>query len=237
MGHQSLDGAAALRRAAAAFPFYGPFLALLLCGARLAQSIAAARSAEASIAAARGAEGGGGRGLAPPQGGVRGTKAVRSGQGPGAASWGLLVLSDAPAVPALAARLPALAGRVVDTAGAGQLGHSSFGRSCSSDRGCSRGPDPGGAWTRSLVDFYLAGAADGFVKGLFTSFLFATMRRNLLCCEPGAFVQWMAWYNLSRTHRDHPMKDRAFMDALARTSWADEKPVFAAASSADESSG
>ena len=39
----------------------------------------------------------------------------------------------------------------------------------------------------------MAGAADGFVKGVFTSFLFSTMRRNLLCCEGGAFVQWMAW--------------------------------------------
>jgi len=131
--------------------------------------------------------------------------------------WGLLVLSDAPAVPSLAANLPALHGRVVSTAGAGQLGHSSFDRSCSAARGCSLGLDPGGAWTRSLVDFYLAGAADGFVKGVFTSFLFSTMRRNLLCCEGGAFVQWMAWYNLSRTHRDLPMSDRGFMAALATT--------------------
>ena len=57
-------------------------------------------------------------------------------------------------------------------------------------------------------------AAAGFVKGLFTSFLFSTMRRNLLCCEPGSFVQWMAWYNLSRSHRDLAMPDRAFMAAL-----------------------
>lgn len=130
-------------------------------------------------------------------------------------SWGLLVLSDSPAFPSLAAHLPALRGRVVSTAGAGQLGHSSFSRSCSTRTGCSKGRDPGGAWTRSLVDFYLAGAADGFVKGLFTSFLFSTMRRNLLCCKPGAFVQWMAWYNLSRSHRDLPMRDRGFMAALS----------------------
>ena len=45
--------------------------------------------------------------------------------------------------------------------------------------------------------------------------LLVSNRRNLLCCEPGAFVQWMAWYNLSRSHRDHPMKDRDFMRALA----------------------
>ena len=63
----------------------------------------------------------------------------------------------------------------------------------------------------------LAGLADGFVKGLFTSFLFSTMRRDLLCCEPGAFVQWLGWYNLSRSHRDVPMTDRAFLEALTRT--------------------
>ena len=57
-------------------------------------------------------------------------------------------------------------------------------------------------------------AAAGFVKGLFPSFLFSTMRRNLLCCESGSFVQWMAWYNLSRSHRDLAMPDRAFMAAL-----------------------
>ena len=43
------------------------------------------------------------------------------------------------------------------------------------------------------------------------------MRRNLLCCRPGAFVQWMAWYNLTRTHRDKPMLDREFMHALEMT--------------------
>ena len=134
-------------------------------------------------------------------------------------NWGLLVLSDSPAFPSLATKLPALRGRAVNTAGtgAGQLGHSSFARSCSTLKGCSRGHDPGGAWTRSLVDFYLAGVADGFVKGLFTSFLYATMRRDLLCCRPGAFVQWLGWYNLSRSHRDIPMRDRDFLQVLTHT--------------------
>lgn len=134
-------------------------------------------------------------------------------------TWGLLILSDSPAFPSLATRLPALRGRAVNTAGAGagQLGHSSFARSCSARTGCQRGRDPNGAWTRSLVDFYLAGVADGFVKGLFTSFLYSTMRRDLLCCEGGAFVQWLGWYNLSRSHRDLPMHDRAFLKALTTT--------------------
>ena len=108
-----------------------------------------------------------------------------------------------------------------------------------------------------MVDFYLAGSVDGFAKSLFTSFIWATMRRNLLCCRPGAFVQarlplrvwrarravpqrrrtlcracfhdptrvsrwrvraqWMAWYNLTRSHRDKPMLDAAFMHALETT--------------------
>eukprot|EP00965_Chrysotila_dentata_P228410 6196584-Pleurochrysis_carterae.AAC.3 len=130
-------------------------------------------------------------------------------------AWGLLVLSDSPAFPSLAAAHPSLAGRVVTSDGAGGLGHSSFSKSCKPGAGCSFGADPGGAWTRSCVDFYLAGVADGFVRALFTSFLWATMRRNLLCCRPGSFVQWNAWYNLSRTHRDRPMLDRDFMNTLA----------------------
>ena len=132
--------------------------------------------------------------------------------------WGILVLSDSPAFPSLATHLPALRDRAVHTAGtgAGQLGHSSFSRSCSMKTGCAKGRDPGGTWTRSLVDFYLAGVANGFVKGLFTSFLYSTMRRDVLCCEPGAFVQWLGWYNLSRSHRDLPMKDRGFLEALTR---------------------
>ena len=152
------------------FPLGAPrgFLnSLMLCGIRIAQSLTSIDNSK--------------------------RLAGKGGKREGTSSWGLLVLSDAPAIPSLAESLPSLAGRIVSTAASGQLGHSSFDRSCSTRSGCSLGADPGGAWTRSLVDFYLAGAADGFVKGLFTSFLFSTMRRNLLCCEPDAFVQWMAW--------------------------------------------
>jgi hypothetical protein len=150
---------------------------LLLCAARVAQAASVAHKPSRTSAAAPAA--------APRLGDDRG--------GGDGARWGLLVLSDAPALPSLAAHLPALRGRVVATSGAGSLGHSSFARSCSAKRGCSRGRDPNGVWTRSLVDFYLAGVADGFVKGLFTSFLFSTMRRSLICCASGdRFVQWMA---------------------------------------------
>ena len=201
----------------------GFYSSLLLCAARLGQTMAATAAAAvpaddapptagAEAPTAAGGPGSAGPGSAGPGSAGPGSAAPRR------LAWGLLVLSDAPAIPSLAAQLPALHGRVVGTEGAGQLGHSSFLRSCSAARGCARGRDPGGAWTRSLVDFYLAGVADGFVKGLFTSFLFSTMRRNLLCCASGAhFVQWMAWYNLSRSHRDLPMKDRVFMAALAMT--------------------
>ena len=44
-----------------------------------------------------------------------------------------------------------------------------------------------------------------------------TMRRNLLCCAPGAFVQWMAWYDRGRSHRDKAMGNADFMAALATT--------------------
>ena len=56
-----------------------------------------------------------------------------------------------------------------------------------------------------------------FEQALFTSFIWSTMRRNLLCCRPGAFVKWMAWYNRSRSHRDLPMADFEFMRALSTT--------------------
>ena len=167
----------------------GVLSALLTCGARIAQSLSG------------GGAGGGGAG----------------GAGGGGPRWGLLVLSDSAALPALASALPALRGRVVTTEGAGDLGHSSFTKSCSVGGGCTYGADPGGAWTRSIVDFYLAGVVDGFAKALFTSFLLSTMRRNLLCCRPGAFVQWNAWYNLSRSHRDRPMLDAEFMQTLVAT--------------------
>ncbi len=71
------------------------------------------------------------------------------------------------------------------TDGIGRLGHSSFTKSCSAaDARCFFGADPGGVWTRSVVDFYVAGCVDGFAKALFTSFIWTTMRRNLLCCRP-----------------------------------------------------
>ena len=78
----------------------------------------------------------------------------------GGGRWGLVVLSDSPAFPSLAASLPALRGKIVTTDGAGRLGHSSFTKSCSREaRGCEYGADPAGAWTRSVVDFYVAGCA------------------------------------------------------------------------------
>lgn len=170
----------------------GALSALLSCAARLAEGAASLNARAPSARAA-------------PHGPASQPK------------WGLLVLSDSPAFPSLARALPALGGRVVITDGAGQLGHSSYSRSCRAGAGCTHGTDPGGAWTRSLVDFYLAGCVDAFARALFTSFLWAAMRRNLLCCGPGAYVQWNAWYNLSRSSRHRAMDDRGFMDVLART--------------------
>ena len=130
----------------------GTLAALLTCAARLGESLVAVRSGGASAPASASAA------SAVPR-------------------WGLLVLSDSPALPSLAAHLPALqglgAGGVVTTHGLGRIGHSSFTKSCSGATGkCDYGKDPGGAWTRSMVDFYLAGVVDGFAKVLFA------------CCPP-----------------------------------------------------
>ena len=163
----------------------GTLAALLTCAARLGESLLS-RQAQPS----------------QPQLPPSSSSASASSSSAAATStrprWGLLVLSDSPAFPSLAAHLPALnglpAGGVVTTHGLGRIGHSSFTKSCSGTAGrCDYGKDPGGAWTRSMVDFYLAGVVDAFAKALFTSFIWATMRRNVLCCKPGGFVQWMAW--------------------------------------------
>ena len=133
----------------------GTLAALLTCAARLGESLVATRpgGAPAPASASAAAAGGASASAAP--------------------RWGLLVLSDSPALPSLAAHLPALqglgAGGVVTTHGLGRIGHSSFTKSCSGTTGkCDYGKDPGGAWTRSMVDFYLAGVVDGFAKALFT---------------------------------------------------------------------
>ena len=63
----------------------------------------------------------------------------------------------------LAAAHPQLAGRVVHTSDGGNLGHTAFATSCAAGApSCVPATaDPGGAWTRSMIDLYLAGAADG----------------------------------------------------------------------------
>ena len=203
----------------------GALSSLLTCAARLGESLVMDNAKKAATApAAATASAAAASASAAPSPPMR---------------WGLLVLSDSPAFPSLAAHLPALqrhrGGGVVTSHGLGRIGHSSFTKSCSGVAGkCDYGRDPGGTWTRSMVDFYLAGVVDAFAKALFTSFIWATMRRNLLCCRPGAFVQWMAWYNLTRSHRDRPMLDHAFMHALEQTHEADEGPDAEAAGRAME---
>ena len=197
----------------------GTLASLLTCAARLGETLVMDNAHKAATAASTAAAAAGAP--APPM------------------RWGLLVLSDSPAFPSLAAHLPALQrhryGGVVTSHGLGRIGHSSFTKSCSGVVGkCDYGRDPGGTWTRSMVDFYLAGVVDAFAKALFTSFIWATMRRNLLCCRQGAFVQWMAWYNLTRSHRDRPMLDHAFMHALEQTHEADDGPDAEAAGRAME---
>ena len=131
----------------------GTLAALLTCAARLGQSLVAGMSPVST----------------PPGGAAASASAAGGASAAATPRWGLLVLSDSPALPSLAAHLPALqgleAGGVVTTHGLGRIGHSSFTKSCSGTAGrCDYGKDPGGAWTRSMVDFYLAGVVDAFAK-------------------------------------------------------------------------
>merc|ERR1719162_2325457 len=98
--------------------------------------------------------------------------------------WGLLVMGDSPGFISLARRLPQLQGRVVDTADGGNLGHTAFATSCTSGSGSCIAPtvDPGGAWTRSMLDLYLAGVTDGFVSALFSSLHYRYMHMCMCMC-------------------------------------------------------
>ena len=157
----------------------GPLASLLTCAGRIGESLTRVKPRAAGDAEARGwgrGRRGRRRGRGRGQGAARGLTRVGAGARRLAAAadasspaWGLLVLSDSPALPSLASALPALRGLVVTSEGAGRIGHSAFTKSCSASAGCEYGADPGGAWTRSVVDFYLAGCVDGLVRALINS--------------------------------------------------------------------
>ena len=133
--------------------------------------------------------------------------------------WGLLVMGDAPGFMSLVARHPSLAGRVVHTNDAGVTGHTSFSASCAEKGHTScttEGTvDPGGGWTRSMIDLYLGGLADGFVSVLFSSFVGAVTGRSLTCCSERH--HYGAMYTQQHSHRDRPMRNVQFLQALMQS--------------------
>lgn len=153
----------------------GPIGRALTCAGRLAHTLA--RGAEPSAFggqrpwwAARG-RGGGTPGQRPALDAWRAQlEASAREPGGGAASsprWGLFVMSDAPAVMQFVNASAQLARRAVQTHGA--LAHNTYGRACGgTDRSgrwlrCERGEDPGGGWTRIVLDLALASLTDGLV--------------------------------------------------------------------------
>ena len=133
--------------------------------------------------------------------------------------WALFVLGDAPGFASLVESLPGLEARVTHTNGVGVTGHTSFAGTCAhgSKTSCvKRGTvDPGGSWTRSMIDFYLGGLTDGFVSVLFSSFVGAMLGRSLSCCS--ARMHFGAMYTQQYSHRDRPMKNVDFLRSMMQS--------------------
>ncbi|KAL1526636.1 hypothetical protein AB1Y20_015340 [Prymnesium parvum] len=140
--------------------------------------------------------------------------------------WALFVLGDAPGFSSLVAALPGLESRVIHTNRAGVTGHTSFAATCAHGTRTTCLPrgtvDPGGSWTRSIIDFYLGGLVDGFVSVLFSSFVGAMLSRSLTCCS--ARMHFGAMYTQQYSHRDRPMKNVAFLRAMMQSEEQDTEP-------------
>ena len=65
-----------------------------------------------------------------------------------------------------------------------------------------------------MVDFYLAGLADGFATMLFSSFQASIGSRSLRISKTHHFG---AMYSQQRSHRDRPMEHGDFMTSLTLT--------------------
>ena len=187
-------------------PSNGTLAAVFTCAGRMAEAIGTRQ------------------GRLRARGAGAGTRGASAGvSGGGEKGWGLLVMGDSPGFISLARRLPQLQGRTIDTADSGNLGHTAFGTSCSSASGRSGRPgscvaptsDPGGAWTRSMLDLYLAGVTDGFVSALFSSFVGAVTARSLTCCKERK--HFGAMYSQTYSHRDVPMRNEQVLQVLMQT--------------------
>ena len=133
--------------------------------------------------------------------------------------WGLLVLGDSPGVVSMVEALPSLHGRVVSTASdPDPLGNTKFrSPACNTKRRgrCTRAaaaPESDG-WTRSIIDLYLGGLAEGLVTVLYSSYRRAMLRRSLLCCKKT--FQFSAMVD-RRWSRDRSMRSSQVFQALGQ---------------------
>ncbi|KAJ1621524.1 hypothetical protein T492DRAFT_354282 [Pavlovales sp. CCMP2436] len=149
----------------------GPIARALTCAGRLAHTLARGGEPEAYMKLkpwwSKGEEGAGRK---PPdfwrrprlQSGAAGADG-----GDGGVRWGLFVMSDTPAVMQWLNASEQLREKVVQTKGA--FAHNTYGRVCSGKdargvwQGCERREDPGGGWTRIILDLALASLTDGLV--------------------------------------------------------------------------
>ena len=107
--------------------------------------------------------------------------------------WAVYIAGDMPPLWLLLMRHPGLR-HAVFTAGAGALGHVSSNSVCSSDRQCIiAADDPGGAWSRAMVDLWMLGAVDGNVRMGSTSFFGAVGLRTAGWAVPDVLFDLRHW--------------------------------------------
>lgn len=129
---------------------------------------------------------------------------------PEGSPWRMFLAGDIAVLAPLLNETSALRDRVVTTPGA--VGHTGKGRMCrynqlSRRRECRFGADPGGAWTKSMMDMYLLGLCDTiFALGCRGS-TFITVSNNRVPRDPhikiarhspvylGSEHKWMYWHN------------------------------------------
>uniref|UniRef100_A0A7S3AGL4 Uncharacterized protein n=1 Tax=Haptolina ericina TaxID=156174 RepID=A0A7S3AGL4_9EUKA len=66
-----------------------------------------------------------------------------------------------------------------------------------------------------MIDFYLGGVTDGFISVLFSSFVGAMITRSVTCCQER--MHFGAMYTQEHSHRDRPMKNVNFLQAMMQT--------------------
>lgn len=119
--------------------------------------------------------------------------------------WALFVMSDSPALMRFINESEQLRGRVVHTEGV--FAHNTFAQVCSKNSGlgswrCSRGKDPGGGWTRIILDHYIASLTDGIV-GLPQS----TFQEAVLMNSMTAKLRYLAFHFITQSWTRKDFRD------------------------------